>query len=145
MWQKWHRLSQGIHKSWYSFYLALFLGPLTLKSLQLLTEKKYTTWELQVKFSLGQNEDCRPGGSTSYSTDRLLQRGSGGRSIYKILVKGEFDTIKHSFYKRFFTKKNLAKKKVFYKRSWGSDVMKVFSAFLDMMRYKHWNFIFKLA
>ena len=24
-----------------------------------------------------------------------------GRSIYEILVKGEFDTIKHSFYKRF--------------------------------------------
>ena len=32
---------------------------------------------------------------------RLLQRGSEGRSIYKVLVKGEFNTIKHSFYKRF--------------------------------------------
>ena len=27
---------------------------------------------------------------------------SRGRSIYKVLVKGEFNTIKHSFYKRFF-------------------------------------------
>ena len=26
----------------------------------------------------------------------------GGRSIYKVLVKEEFNTIKHSFYKRFF-------------------------------------------
>ena len=27
---------------------------------------------------------------------------SGGKSIYKVLVKGEFNTMKHSFYKRFF-------------------------------------------
>ena len=26
----------------------------------------------------------------------------GGKSIYKVLVKGEFNTMKHSFYKRFF-------------------------------------------
>ena len=32
---------------------------------------------------------------------RLLQRGSGGRAIHKILVKGEFSAIKHLFYKRF--------------------------------------------
>ena len=29
------------------------------------------------------------------------KRAVGGRSIYKILVNGEFDTIKHSFYERF--------------------------------------------
>ena len=33
---------------------------------------------------------------------RLLQRGSGGRSIYKILVKRELSTMKYSFYRRFF-------------------------------------------
>ena len=27
---------------------------------------------------------------------------SGGKSIYKVLVKGEFSTMKHVFYKRFF-------------------------------------------
>ena len=48
-----------------------------------------------------QNEDCSPGDSTSESFERMLHRGSGGRSIYKILVKGEFSAIKHSFYKRF--------------------------------------------
>ena len=32
---------------------------------------------------------------------RLPQRGSGGGSVYKILVKGEFSAIKHSLYKRF--------------------------------------------
>ena len=31
----------------------------------------------------------------------LLQSGSGGKSIYKVLLKGEFNTMKHSFYKRF--------------------------------------------
>ena len=35
---------------------------------------------------------------------RLLQRGSGGRPVYKILVKGEFSAIKHLFYKRFSAK-----------------------------------------
>ena len=33
---------------------------------------------------------------------RLLQSISGGKSIYKVLVKEEFSTMKHSFYKRFF-------------------------------------------
>ena len=52
--------------------------------------KRCTTWELRVKFYLGQNEDCSPGDSTADSSERLLQRGSGGRSIHTILVKGEF-------------------------------------------------------
>ena len=30
--------------------------------------KRRTTWELRVKFHLGQNEDCSPGGSTSDSS-----------------------------------------------------------------------------
>ena len=51
---------------------------------------------------LGQNVDCSPGGSISDSSETLLQRGCGGRSIYKVLVKGEFNTMKHSFYKRVF-------------------------------------------
>ena len=35
-------------------------------------------------------------------TERLLQSGNGGKSIYKVLVKGEFNNTNHSFYKRFF-------------------------------------------
>ena len=54
-----------------------------------------------VKFYLGQNEDCSPGGSTSDSSERPLHRGSGGSSVYKVLVNGEFGTIKHLLYKRF--------------------------------------------
>ena len=57
---------------------------------------------LRVKFYLGQNEDCSPGGSISDSSERLLQTGSGGRSIDKVLVKGEFRTVKHSFFKKIF-------------------------------------------
>ena len=33
--------------------------------------------------------------------EKLFQRGNGGRSIYMILVKGEFSAIKHLFYKSF--------------------------------------------
>ena len=43
---------------------------------------------MRINFYLGQNEHCSPGDSTSDSSKRLLKRGSEGRSIYKILVKG---------------------------------------------------------
>ena len=49
-----------------------------------------------------QNEDYSLTGSISDSSERLLQNGSGGESIYKVLVKGEFNAMKHSFYKRLF-------------------------------------------
>ena len=51
-------------------------------------------------FYLGQNKDCGPGGSITDRSERLLQKGSQGKSIYKVLVK-EFNTRKHSIYKRF--------------------------------------------
>ena len=50
---------------------------------------------------LGGNEDCSMGGSISESSERLLQRSSGEKSRYKILVKGEFNAIKCLLYKRF--------------------------------------------
>ena len=40
-------------------------------------KKKYTKWELRVKFYLGQNEDWSPVDSTSDSSEKLLQRGRG--------------------------------------------------------------------
>ena len=43
--------------------------------------------------AIGQNEDCRPGRSISDSSERVLQSGSGGRSIY-VLVKGEYNFTK---------------------------------------------------
>lgn len=45
-------------------------------------------------------EDSNPGDSTSDRSERLLQRDSGGRSVYKILVKGEFNEIQCLLYKR---------------------------------------------
>ena len=48
-----------------------------------------------------QNEDCSLGGSISDSSERLLQSSSGGKSTYKVLVKGEFSAMTYSFYKRF--------------------------------------------
>ena len=56
---------------------------------------------MRVKFYLGENEDCSPGGSTSDSSKRLLQSCSGGKSTYKVLMKEEFNTIKHLLYKMF--------------------------------------------
>ena len=55
----------------------------------------------KLSFLWGQNEDCSLGESISDSSERLLQSCSGEKSIYKVLVTGEFNTMKHSFYKRF--------------------------------------------
>ena len=63
--------------------------------------KRCTMWAFLVKFSLGKNEDGSPEDSASDSSERLLQKGSGERSTYKILMKGEFNAIKHLLYKRF--------------------------------------------
>ena len=43
---------------------------------------------------MGQDEDW--GDSTSDNSERLLQKGRGGRSIYKILLKGQLSAIKPS-------------------------------------------------
>ena len=80
--------------------------------------------ELQIKFYLGQNEECSLGDSTSDSSKRLLQRGSGGRSIYGFWWRG-------SSYNQ-----ALISHKVFC-WSWGADVsMKGFSAFLDTRMWR---------
>ena len=50
---------------------------------------------------MGPNEDCSLGDSTSDNSERLFQRGSGGKSIYKILVKREFNAVKCLLYKQF--------------------------------------------
>ena len=85
------------------FYdLSLHILHLLGREMGLMTKKRCTTWELQVKFYLGQNEDCSPRGGISDRSERLLQSGNGGKSIYKVLVKGEFNNTNHSFYKRFF-------------------------------------------
>ena len=40
-----------------------------------------------LKFFVGQNEDCSPRDSTSDTSEKLLQKGKGGRSIYVIMVR----------------------------------------------------------
>ena len=59
-------------------------------------------WELQVKFYLWQNEDYSLRDNASDSSERLLQRGSGEKSIYKILVKGEFNANQALTLQKFF-------------------------------------------
>ena len=64
-------------------------------------------------------------GSISNSSQRLLQSSSEGRSIYKVLVNGEFSAIKRLLFKRF---------------SAGHDVtMKGFSDFLDIKKCENWD------
>ena len=53
------------------------------RSISAVDRKRCTTWELCVKFYLGQNEDCSPGGSISDSSERLLQSGSRGRQYIR--------------------------------------------------------------
>jgi len=56
---------------------------------------------LRAEVYLGQNEDCSLEESTSDSSEKLLQRSTRGRSIYRILVKGEFNAINIYFTKGF--------------------------------------------
>ena len=55
----------------------------------MLTEKNVQHESCEL-FYLGQNEDWSKGDNTSDSSENILQTGCGGRSIYVILVKGEF-------------------------------------------------------
>ena len=87
------------------------------------TKKRCTTWELWVKLYLGQNEDCILEAASQIAL-RDCSKAAVVESQYKVLLKGEFNTIKHSFYKNLLLVR-------------GPDVnMKRFSAFLDMRRYK---------
>ena len=61
----------------------------------------HTCWLKRYTTLFGQNEDCSLEDSTSDSSEKLLQRGSGERSICKILVKRQFSAIKCLLYKRF--------------------------------------------
>lgn len=53
------------------------------------TKKKMHILRVQIKFHLGQSEDCSLGGSNLDSSESLLQRDSGGKSVCKILEKME--------------------------------------------------------
>ena len=96
--------------------------------LQVSTKKdaQQESWELS--FIWGQNEDCSPGDSTSDSSEKLLQRGCGGRSMHMILVKGAFHAIQHFTYKRCSASHEEL-----------MSPMKRFSACLDMRRCKDWD------
>ena len=66
---------------------------LDMLNLRCIGLKKKKMHKLQVL--LGVKWGLRLGDSVSDSSEKLLQRGSGGRSVYVILVKGEFNEMKH--------------------------------------------------
>ena len=47
-------------------------------------------------FYWGKNEDFSLGDSISDNSETLLQSSNGGKSIYKVLVKGELNTTNYS-------------------------------------------------
>ena len=60
-----------------------------------LKKKKAQCENCELSSTGGQKKDCSPGVSMSESSEKLLQRGSGERSVYKVLVKEEFIAIEH--------------------------------------------------
>ena len=84
--------SSPVNRGWISATLTSFL---------------YWLKTCQVKFYLRQTEDYSLRDSTSDSSERLLQRGGGGRSIYKILVKGNSVQLSTHFTKGFLLSRRI--------------------------------------
>ena len=63
--------------------------------------KKKCTWELWIKFYLGQNEDYSPGDSTSDSSEKLLQRIEGEGQYMCDFREGEYMKSSTYFCRRF--------------------------------------------
>ena len=95
--------------------------------LAMLAEKDAQCESCKLGFIWGQNDVCSLGDSNLDSSVKLFQKGSGGRSIYVILVKGKF--MQSSAY---FTKVFLLVKRP-------DVIMKGLSAFLDMRKCKDWD------
>ena len=100
IWQP--QYSNGFKKSYYfTVYLAFLWSSISLK--------KWTAWQLSVKFYLGQNEDYSSGDSMSDSSKQLLQRarkegqyicsfGEGGAHAIKYLFFVEVFCLSHEGY-----------------------------------------------
>ena len=63
---------------------------------------KFILREVQVKFYLGQNEDCSPGDSITDSSEKLLQRGRGEGQYRGDFGKGSIYVIKQGFFAECF-------------------------------------------
>ena len=88
----------------------------------------------QVKFYLGQNEDCSLGDSTSDSSKKLLRRRSRRRSIYMILVKGSSSN------------QTLTLQEVFFTRSWcHHEWIWCFSRYEEIQGLGSWNRFLKIS
>ena len=141
-------------------------SPSKLSSWKLCQLKRCRTWELRVKFYLGQNENCSLKDSTSGSSEELFYSSSGGKSIYKILVKGSSVQWSANFKRGFllvtrswchheelstslhwtrlhqnliYWLSSTAALEQFLRATWGAVFHEGFSAFLDTRRYKDWD------
>ena len=69
--------------------------------ISLLTKKDAQCESCELSFIWGKMRTAAQEAAPQIALRDCSKGAVGGRSTYKILVKGEFDTIKHSFYKRF--------------------------------------------
>ena len=69
--------------------------------IDLSTKSRCTTWELWVKFYLGQNEDCRPGGSTSDSSENCSKLAVGEGQYIRFWWRGSSIPLSPHFTKGF--------------------------------------------
>ena len=90
--------------------------------------KNCARWQLQVKFHLGQSEDCILGDSTSESSEKR----QGSRSVNVWFWWKGIHAVKHLFFHKSST--SLVKLSLVM----AVITMKDFSALLDMRRYKNW-------
>ena len=99
----------------------------------LLTQKKCKTWELWVKFYLGQNEACSPGDSILIVL-RNCSKEVGGRSVSTcvILVKKEYSL------SMYFLQVSASFTKVIAGHEEQTSPWRILVHFLDMKGYKNW-------
>ena len=68
----------------------------------MLTKKDVQLESFELSFIGGKIWTAAWGAAIPLALRDYFPRRSRGRSIYKVVVKGEFNTIKYLFYKRFF-------------------------------------------
>ena len=66
------------------------------------TKKDVQLESCELSFICGKMRTAAREAASQIALRDCSKAASGGKSIYKVLVKGEFNTMKHSFYKRFF-------------------------------------------
>ena len=98
----------------------------------LIKKKKSTMWKLQVKFYLGQNEDCSPGDTLQIALRNCSKEAGGGSAYMWFWWRG--NTCKHTNFPRRFLLFSWS----FASHEKQASLWKILVLFLGMGRYKNW-------